>query len=76
MRVLCTLRNASENINGVDFVATDGGMLSAEVSPEVAAGFLRVPGYVAVEDAEPEPAPEPEPEPAKRGPGRPPKTQP
>lgn len=57
-KVLCTLPNASAEINGVAFTPADGGMLSEELSADRAAGFLAIPGYV--EHAE-EPAPAPAP---------------
>ena len=60
-KVLCTLPNASAEINGVAFTPADGGMLSEELSADRAAGFLVIPGYV--EHAE-EPAPTPAPAPA------------
>jgi hypothetical protein len=77
VRVLCTLPNAGESINGVPFAEAAGGRLSDPLSPEVAAAFLRIPGYVGVKDG-PEPGLEPDPPPdstpPKRGPGRPPKS--
>ena len=45
-KVLCTLPNASAEINGVAFTPADGGMLSEELSADRAAGFLVIPGYV------------------------------
>ena len=47
MRVICTRPNASTEINGVKFTPTkDGtGVISDEVSEEVAALFLSIPGY-------------------------------
>jgi len=56
MRILCTLPNASDRINGVTFEPTDDGMRSVEIEIEVAAEFLAIPGYRALT---PEPAPEP-----------------
>lgn len=47
-KVLCTLPNASEQISGVKFSAHEAGMLSEEVSDEVAAGFAAIPGYEVV----------------------------
>jgi hypothetical protein len=45
-RVLCSLPNASTNINGVDFVPQeDGRLLSAEISQEEADGFTSIQGY-------------------------------
>lgn len=60
-KVICTLPNASAEINGVKFSPAEGGMLSDEVSAEQAEAFLSIPGYV--EHAE-EPAPTPAPAPA------------
>ena len=57
MRVLCTLPNASESINGVAFEAVPGGMLSETIDATVAAHFLRIPGYQRW--SEPEPLAEP-----------------
>lgn len=50
MRVLCTLPNAGELINGVAFQATSVGMLSDPIDTDMAANFLRIPGYVEVLD--------------------------
>jgi hypothetical protein len=44
-KVLCKLPNASENISGVKFVSHQDGMLSEEISDDVVAAFLEVPGY-------------------------------
>ena len=61
-KVLCTLPNASAEINGVAFTPADGGMLSEELSADRAAGFLVIPGYVEhAEDPVPAPAPAPAP---------------
>ena len=61
-KVLCTLPNASAEINGVAFTPADGGMLSEELSADRAAGFLVIPGYVEhAEDHAPTPAPAPAP---------------
>lgn len=61
-KVLCTLPNASAEINGVAFTPADGGMLSEELSADRAAGFLVIPGYVEhAEDPAPAPAPAPAP---------------
>lgn len=66
MRVLCTLKNASENINGVAFEAVPGGMLSEPVDAATGAHFLRIPGYAAwAEPAEPAKPEQPE-QPARR----------
>lgn len=42
--ILCTLPNASDSINGVEFKRTENGML-AEVEDDVAAHFLGIDGY-------------------------------
>jgi hypothetical protein len=46
-KVICTLPNASEEINGVKFVSHKDGMISEEIKEDVAALFLSIPGYVA-----------------------------
>lgn len=61
-RVICTLKNASSLISGIAFEPVDGVMLSQEIDDEVAAKFIRIPGY----EWAPEPAPvEPEQQPVK-----------
>lgn len=50
-KILCTLPNASENINGVTFVSHAKGMLSEDVSDDVAETFLSIPGYELVGSA-------------------------
>lgn len=48
-KVICTLENASDEINGVKFEAVEGvGMVSAEISDELAAEFASIPGYEIV----------------------------
>lgn len=47
-KVLCTLPNASDEINGVKFTSHEKGMLSEDVSDDVAADFASIPGYVVV----------------------------
>lgn len=47
--ILCKLPNASTRINGVEFKPTDAGMLSGDVSAEVAEAFARIPGYEIVQ---------------------------
>ena len=47
-KVLCTLPNASDEISGVKFVSHAKGMLSEDISDDVAAAFLEVPGYELV----------------------------
>lgn len=53
-RILCSLPNTSTEINGISFEATEQGMLSEPVSPEVAAPFATIRGYrVITEEAAP-----------------------
>jgi hypothetical protein len=53
MKVICTLPNASDEISGVKFHPhDDGGLISEDVSPEVAAHFLSINGYKAFDAAE------------------------
>lgn len=47
-KVLCTLPNASEEIRDVKFTAHEKGMLSEDISDEVAAVFASIPGYQIV----------------------------
>ena len=47
-KVLCTLPNASEEINGIKFETHANGMLSEDVSDEVAAELSTIPGYQVV----------------------------
>lgn len=47
--ILCKLPNASTRINGVEFKPTDAGMLSGDVSAEVAEAFAKIPGYEIVQ---------------------------
>lgn len=47
-KILCTLPNASEEISGVKFVVHANGMVSEEVSDDVAANFASIPGYEIV----------------------------
>lgn len=45
-KVICTLPNASEEISGVRFSPHEsGGMVSEEISEEMASHFASVPGY-------------------------------
>lgn len=60
-KVICTLPNAAELINGVKFTSDRGQMISEEVPDEVAAAFAKIPGYTVAgakaplpEKAEPE----------------------
>ena len=52
-KVLCTLPNASAEINGKKFVSHRDGMLSENMTDEEAAAFAEIPGYEVVEDKEP-----------------------
>ena len=47
-KVLCSLPNASQEINGVKFTQHAHGMLSEDVSDEFAASFASIPGYTVV----------------------------
>lgn len=49
-KVLCTLPNASELINGIAFEATDQGMLSVTIDDDTAAQFSGIAGYTLVDD--------------------------
>lgn len=51
-QVICTLTNASSLISGVSFSTCDEGMISEEISDEVAARFLTIGGYKAALVAE------------------------
>lgn len=53
-KVRCVLKNASSLISGVQFEPADKGMVSAEVSLEVAEQFLSVPGYELVPEQKPQ----------------------
>lgn len=48
VQILCTRPNASTNINGVAFHETEAGMLSEEISQELADMFIGIPGYEVV----------------------------
>ena len=66
MRVLCTLPNASTEIDGVAFSAVDGGMLSDDVDDAVGNRWLTIPGFSAYATAQAE-----SPDASPRRPGRP-----
>lgn len=52
-KVICNLPNASKEINGIKFVHTEEGVISADVLEDaVAKQFDGIPGYTLV-DAEP-----------------------
>ncbi len=44
-KVICKLPNASELISGVKFVSHKDGMISEDISDDVASAFLEVPGF-------------------------------
>lgn len=44
-RLICTLENASEVINGIRFAADRGQMVSDEVPDDVAEAMATIPGY-------------------------------
>jgi len=44
-KVLCTLKNASTNINGIKFVTHRDGMISEEIDDEVAKQLATINGY-------------------------------
>jgi hypothetical protein len=46
MKILCTLLNASELINGVKFFAHKLGMISEEIADEIGNEFIKIEGYV------------------------------
>lgn len=45
MKIVCTLPNASECINGVKFVTHKLGMISEEIDEDTANLFLKIKGY-------------------------------
>ena len=50
MKILCTIPNASEEINGVKFEEHEKGMISVgPVTDDEAATFLLIPGYESVD---------------------------
>ena len=53
MRVQCDLPNMSCEVSGVRFTQSpDGGWLSDDLTPALAAAFATVPGYRLVPDAD------------------------
>lgn len=46
MRILCKIPHASKVINGVNFIEHKLGMVSEEISEDVAAVFLKIDGYL------------------------------
>lgn len=48
-KVICSLPNASEMINGVAFVSHKLGMISEEIADDVAANFAKIKGYVVAD---------------------------
>lgn len=57
-KIICTLEHASTEISGIKFEPTPDGMVSEEVTDDVAALFASIPGYSLVKLA-PAPAPAP-----------------
>lgn len=53
-RVLCTLPNASDSINGIAFEDHPSGKLSAEISTEDAAQFAGINGYELLNEPTPD----------------------
>ena len=50
-KVICTLPHAGEVISGVKFTPSDHGhKISEDISPDVAAHFMSIPGYKLVDD--------------------------
>jgi len=47
-RVICSLPNASGEINGIAFVEDHGDMISEPIDQETAERFAAIPGYEAV----------------------------
>lgn len=47
-KVLCSLPNAATEINGIKFTVAKGGMISEDVSDDVANDFVSIPGYELV----------------------------
>lgn len=54
-KVICTLPNASNSINGIAFAEHELGMISEDVSDEVAASFTSIRGYVLSQPAATQP---------------------
>ncbi len=57
-KVICSLPNAATKINGIQFTADRGQMISEEVSDDMAAKLAAIPGYDIVGLKKP-PAPKP-----------------
>jgi hypothetical protein len=47
-RVICHIKGAGSNIDGIEFHAEDGLMISCEVSDELANNFCRMEGFEAI----------------------------
>ena len=59
-RVICSLPNASNKINDVDFAPHEsGGVISGDLSEDLAAQFLTISGYALEVVAPPPPPPAP-----------------
>lgn len=50
-KVICTLPNASNSINGHDFEDHPDGKISADLPEEVAANFATIDGYKIADEA-------------------------
>lgn len=51
MKVTCKIQNASENINGIEFIRQeDGSVVATGVSAEDAATFSGIEGYTVEDD--------------------------
>lgn len=53
-KVICTLPNASELINDVKFAKHELGVISEDITAEVAESFLSIPGYISEEEGKTE----------------------
>lgn len=51
-KVQCTLENASDKINGVAFEPGQKGMVSEDISLDLAEQFAQIPGYEIIDDSE------------------------
>jgi hypothetical protein len=56
MRVLCTLPNCSDQINGHRFSPVPGGMVSDDLPDDEARAFCTIPGYAPYHGPVAEPA--------------------
>lgn len=51
--VICNLKGAGSNIDGIEFHSENGLMVSCEVSDELAAAFCRLDGFEMMDKEEP-----------------------